>query len=112
MLEKEGYIMAIVKTYIDFSKPIPQEVIDDVEEASKFPITYDEDCPEMTDEELVKFAEIVQRQKAERVKKVVSLRISPATLEKAQKFGKGYTGVLSRILENALNDPELLRKCL
>lgn len=104
--------MATVKTYIDFSKPIPQDVIDEVETASKLPVTFDEDCPELTDEQLAKFAEIAQQQRAERVKQVVSLRISPATLEKAKKLGKGYTGILSRILENALNNPEILKQCL
>ena len=31
--------------------------------------------------------------------------------EKAKKLGKGYTGILSRILENALNNPEILKQC-
>lgn len=104
--------MATVKTYIDFSQPIPKQVIDEIEEAEKYPTVFDEDCPELTDEQLKKFAELARLQRAERVKKVVSLRISPAALEKAQKLGKGYTGVLSRILENALNNPELLKQCL
>ena len=34
------------------------------------------------------------------------------TLEKAKATGKGYTGFLSRLLDNAINDPQMVRKSL
>jgi hypothetical protein len=42
----------------------------------------------------------------------VTLRISQKSLRKAKSLGKGYTAVLSRILENALNDDELIKRNL
>lgn len=48
----------------------------------------------------------------ERKKQTVTLRLSPQALEKAKSLGKGYTSVLSRILENALNDIELIKQNL
>ena len=45
-------------------------------------------------------------------KPTISLRISPVTLQKAKQYGKGYTGLLSRLLDVAINDEELVRKCI
>lgn len=45
-------------------------------------------------------------------KSILALRVSPKTLETAKKFGRGYTGVLSRLLDEAIQDPELVKKCL
>ena len=47
-----------------------------------------------------------------RTKRTVSIRLS----EKAQKFskayGKGYTSFLSRLIDAALEDASLVKKCL
>ena len=73
----------------------------------------DEDCPELTDEQMAKFAEAA-RERRQRLqnKQTVTIRLSPQALEKAKSLGKGYTSVLSRILENALNDNELIKQSL
>ena len=47
-----------------------------------------------------------------RTKPTISLRISPATLKKAKQYGKGYTGLLSRLLDAAIDDEDLVRKCI
>lgn len=52
--------------------------------------------------------EIVQ----ERRKMLVSIRLSPETFEKAKKLGRGYTGILSRLLDMALSNPDMVKKCL
>ena len=38
----------------------------------------------------------------------MTLRLSAKSLRKAKSLGKGYTAVLSRILEDALNDNEVI----
>ena len=48
----------------------------------------------------------------ERRKKTVSIRLSSQALKKARSLGKGYTSILSRILEDALNDNETIKKYL
>ena len=48
----------------------------------------------------------------ERIKQTVSLRLSPDTMNKAKALGRGYTSVLSRLLDLAINDTEMLKKCL
>ena len=100
------------RVVITEGQPIPEEVIREVEEASRRPIVFDEDCPELTEEQLSEMAALAREQRAARAKPVISLRISPSTLAKAKATGKGYTGFLSRLLDNAINDPELVRKSL
>ena len=69
----------------------------------------DADAPELTAEQ---YAEMAAAARARRVKPVVALRISQDTLEKAKATGKGYTGFLSRLLDNAINDPQMVSKSL
>lgn len=83
-----------------------------IDAAARQPITYDADCPEMTPEMLSEFKRVSEINRNARRKQVLSIRVSSATLEKAQALGAGYTGVLSRLLEMALNDPEMIKKCL
>lgn len=58
------------------------------------------------------FARLSQEKRAERRKQVLSLRVSPQTMAKAKALGKGYTGILSRLLDLAIDDPEMVKKCL
>ena len=81
----------------------------ELENATEKPIIFDEDSPEMTDEMLMQFKRM---NREERVKQTISIRLSPSTLNKAKSFGKGYTAVLSRLLDLAINDEEMLKKCL
>ena len=66
----------------------------------------DEDNPEMTLEQLKEF------RRAERNKQTVTIRLSPGAIRTAKSLGKGYTSVLSRILESALSDPNVVRQFL
>ncbi|MCD7716369.1 MAG: BrnA antitoxin family protein [Lachnospiraceae bacterium] len=81
-------------------------------EAAKRPIEFDEDCPELTDEELAQFYRVSEKRREERRKQTVTLRLSPQALNTAKSLGKGYTSVLSRILESALRDKEVLQQFL
>ena len=58
------------------------------------------------------FRRVAKEKREERQKQVLTLRVSAETMKKAKSLGKGYTGILSRILEYALNDPEIIRRCL
>lgn len=76
------------------------------------PANPDSDCPELTIDELAQFKRISEENQEARRKQNVTLRLSPQTVKKAKSLGKGYTAVLSRIIENALNDPEVIRRNL
>ena len=78
------------------------------EAASRQPV-HDPDSPAMTPEQLMQFKRMNREM---RTKPTISLRISPATLKKAKSYGKGYTSLLSRLLDEAINDDDLIRKCI
>ena len=89
-----------------------EAMIKEIEAAASWIDIPDEDAPELTMEQYAQMAEIARKRRAEKVKPVLSLRVSPDTLEKAKATGKGYTGFLSRLLDNAINDPEMVAKSL
>ena len=104
----------IVKTTLDevMSKPLTDEQIKMLEALKDIEPEPDDECPEITPEQFAEFKKLSADRRAERVKQSITLRLSPQTIEKAKSLGKGYTSILSRIVENALNDPEMIRKAL
>lgn len=66
----------------------------------------------MTEEQMKELKNIAQQRREEAKKTIISLRLNNKTLEKAKNLGKGYTGVLSRLLDLAIEDPEMLKKCV
>ena len=98
-------------TLTDDSKPTSEQ-LKMLDEASKKPIEFDEDCPELTDEQLAELREIFKARAEERRKQNITLRLSPATIRKAKSLGKGYTSILSRIVEYTLDDPTILGRFL
>ncbi|MDO5147803.1 MAG: BrnA antitoxin family protein [Oscillospiraceae bacterium] len=104
--------MMVTRT-IDFSQGLTTEQEKMLKELETAPAVPDEDCPELTDEQIIKYAAIAREKRRERqTKQTVSIRLSPQALQKAQSLGKGYTSVLSRILEAALEDNELIKHYL
>jgi uncharacterized protein (DUF4415 family) len=83
--------------------------IEEVRKAAQAPIVYTEDAPKLTPEELTEFRKI----NAEGREKVMcTIRIQKNTLEWWKSLGDGYTSVMARILDEARNYPDLLKKCL
>ena len=102
----------IVRTVIHTGQQPTDAQIREIELAASRPITPDEDAPELTLEQYAEMAAIAKARRSKQVKPVVALRVSPDTLERAKATGKGYTGFLSRLLDNAIRDPELVQKSL
>ena len=88
---------------------LTDEELSALEAAEARPPVEDEDSPEMMFEQLMQFKRV---NRENRTKPTISLRISPATLKKAKQYGKGYTGLLSRLLDAAIDDEELVRRCI
>ena len=79
----------------------PEEIAE-LEAAEKMPIVFDDDCPEMTSEMLKQFHRIDQ----------IAIKVSPKNMKKVKSFGSNSPQILSHLLDLALNDAELLKKCL
>ena len=102
----------IVRTVIHPGQQPTEEQIREIEAASALPVIPDEDTLELTMEQYAEMAAIARNRRNQQVKPVVALRISVDTLNKAKATGKGYTGFLSRLLDNAINDPQIVAKSL
>lgn len=102
----------IISTTLEERGAITEEEIRQLEQADKMPILPDEENPELTEEELNEFYRVRDGNRKERNKQTVTLRLSPQALRKAKSLGKGYTSVLSRILESALCDNDVIRHFL
>ena len=102
----------IIRTTIHTGQRPTEAQIREIEQAASMPVTTDEDAPELTLEQYAEMAALAKQRRSKNIKPVVALRISPSTLEKAKATGKGYTGFLSRLLDNAINDPILVSKSL
>ncbi len=96
---------------IDFSKGLTEEQLEMLRKLENVTGVPDEDCPEATHEQLVQAVrERRHRQWAEQMRQTVDIKLSEKALEKAKSLGDGYTVILSRILEAALADNEILKQ--
>lgn len=102
----------IIRTVIYAGQQPTEAQIREIEAAASLPVTPDDDAPELTYEQYAEMAALARARRSKNVKPVVALRISPDTLEKAKATGKGYTGFLSRLLDNAINDPQMVSRSL
>lgn len=87
-------------------KPTEEQRLE-IREAAKGETIYDEDAPELSLEQMQRYRKAAIDKKA---KSAVTLELSKENMDKAYSFGKDYRTVLSRLLELAMNDKDLVRK--
>ena len=104
--------MAIIRKMMYEGEQLTPEQIKELDALDGRPVIAADDCPELTPEQLKQMAVLAKQQRAERRRPVITLRVSPATLEKAKATGKGYTGFMSRLLDLAINNPDMVKRCL
>lgn len=102
----------MVRKDIDITQKPTSEQMEMLKKAEELPIPDDAEYPEFTEVELLQFQRISNARKKDRQKQTIALRLSPQAISKAKSLGKGYTSVLSRIIETALDDPETIKKYL
>ncbi len=98
--------------YTTKKRALTKEEKTELKAASKKRISFDEDSPSLSKEQLKEFSRTAKKKKIERKKGVVALRLDPEVKHQYKSLGKGYTGIMANILKNALNDPELIKKSL
>jgi len=90
------------------AKPTDAQIAE-IRAAAARPINYTDDAPRLTARELAEF----KKANAESRRKVnCTLRLSKASLEWWKSLGDGYTAAMSRMLEEAQNYPELIKKII
>ncbi len=102
----------LIEKDVDVSKKPTKEQIAMLHAAAQKEVVYDADSPELSDEELMQFRRISEAFNKGEQKKTVTLRISAQSLQKAKLLGRGYTSILAKVLEHALQSPETLEKSL
>lgn len=96
-------------TLNELKTELTAEELKELDAAESMHPVFDEDSPALTSEQLMEFKRM---NRLNRTKQTVSLRLSPKTLQKAKQYGKGYTGFLSRLLDAAIEEEDLVRKCI
>ena len=105
----------IVRTTLKevMSRPLTEEQTAQLKALEDIEPVPDEDCPAYSYEELKEMKRRTdERRAAENAERSVTISLSPDSMRKARSLGAGYPAILSRLVENALNDPELLRKSM
>ena len=70
----------IVRKEIDLTQPLTPSQVEMLHNLESKPISPDEDCPELTMDQLAQFQRISAANREERCKQTVTLRLSPQTL--------------------------------
>lgn len=107
--------MGMVMKSIDVSKPLTKKQLEMLKKAKDMPRQYDEDNPPLTKEELSHFKRVktdIREDREKNRKQNVTLRLSPQTVKRAKSLGKGYTSILARIVEKALENPTVAEQLL
>ncbi len=104
--------MAIIRKKMYEGEGLTPEQEKELDALENRPIIFDEDCPELTPEQLKQMAAIAKEQRVKRRRSIITLRVAPETLAKAKATGKGYTGFMSRLLDLAINNPDMVKRCL
>jgi uncharacterized protein (DUF4415 family) len=104
--------MAIIRSMVKVGQKPPKEVIQRVRkavrEARKAPPVYDPDCPPSSPEALKEFAQLAVERNRRKKKKSITIRVSPDILESYKTMGSGYTGIMSDVLQYAVNNPAII----
>ena len=72
----------IVRKEIDLTQPLTPTQIETLNALASRPISPDEDCPELTTEQLTQFRRISATNREERCKQTITLRLSPQALRR------------------------------
>lgn len=91
-----------------------EDVLARIKEAAKYPVTFDDDCPELTDQELREFQPANPALHANPAyfkpkKKQITLKIDADVLEAYRETGKGYQTRMNEALRNSAIAAGLLR---
>ena len=97
---------------IDVNEKPTKEQIDEIRKAAKTEVVCDEDCPELSLTMIKELKTAAEERRQRNLKHNLTLRVSQHTLEQARRLGKGYTSIISRILDDAFKNPEMLKKYL
>ena len=96
-------------SFKELDSELSKEELRELEDAAARTIVYDDESTEMTPDMLKQFKRMKQKS---RTKQTASIRLSEKAQRFSKSYGKGYTSFLSRLIDAALDDAALVKKCL
>ena len=100
--------MGIIKSTVRVGEKPPKDVIKRLKQAAQRPINYTEEAPRSSPEALKEFAQLAAERNRRKKKRTITIRIAPDVLESYKTMGSGYTGIMSDVLQYAVNNPAVL----
>jgi len=100
--------MGIIKSTVRVGEKPPKDVVERLKKIARKPINYTADCPPSSPEALKEFAQLAEERNKRKKKKSITIRITPDVLESYKTMGSGYTGIMSDVLQYAVNNPSVL----
>ena len=101
-MKRAGGITMVRIKMSEIDGALTKEEKQEIEAAEKKPIVYDDESPQMTSKMLNQFHAF----------DAVPICVSRETIKKAKAYDKDYTGFLSRLIEIAFSDKDLLKRCI
>lgn len=107
--------MATVTSHLKTGSAPSEDVLARIREAARYPMNFDEDCPELTDEQLSEFRPVNPELHAnpkffKPKKKQITLKIDADVLEAYRGTGKGYQTRINEALRRSAAAAGLLRE--
>lgn len=98
--------MAMVISRLKVGTAPSEEAMENVKKAALYPVTFDDDCPELTDKELAEFRPVNPELQAnpkifKPKKKQITLKIDADVLEAYRETGKGYQTRINEALRRS-----------
>ena len=98
--------MAIVTSRLKDGSVPSEETLARIKDAAKYEVTFDEDCPELTDQELSEFKPVNPELRANHIgskpkKSRITITIDADVLQAYRESGKGYQARMNDALRNS-----------
>ena len=100
--------MGIIKSTVKVGEKPPKEVIRRLKQIARQPIHYTEDSPPSSPEALKEFAQLAAERNLRKKKQSITIRVTSDVLESYKTMGKGYTAIMSDVLQYAINNPAVI----
>ena len=100
--------MGITRSTVMVGQKPPKEAIKEARKAARRPINYTEEAPRSSPEALKEFAHLAAERNRRKKKQTITIRVTPEVLESYKTMGSGYTGIMSDVLQYAVNNPAIL----
>ena len=93
--------MAIVTSRLKDGSVPSEETLARIKDAAKYELTFDEDCPELTDQELSEFKLRANHIGSKPKKSRITITIDADVLQAYRESGKGYQARMNDALRNS-----------